>query len=46
MGSEKLNDLKKPMSKMTKKEQLMQKQKPNFLLEENRLDKNMRRPSD
>lgn len=31
---------------MTKKEQLLAKQKPKFFLEENRVDKNKRRPSD
>ena len=40
------NFLQKPVSKMTKKEQLMTKKKPNFLMDEHRMDKNKRLPSD
>lgn len=37
---------KKPISKMTKKEQLLARTKPKFYLPENRVDKNKRKPED
>lgn len=41
-----MNLKKKPISKMTKKEQLLARTKPNFLLTEIRVDKNKRKPDD
>ena len=37
-------NLKKPLNKMSKKEQLLAKQRPDFLV--NRLDKNGKKPND